>query len=152
MTTALTLTLPTLTLPPGWRCTADAELGILLTALAPCPGTSGVVPAIRLELEPVTGSWNQWVTGTERGLAERVPGFVLEVTRAGYRRFGHRRGLRRIVTEQWLWAVDGLGLTLSGSCAERDHAAHTACFAAVAASARPGVSSPGSGHPAAGRW
>lgn len=143
---------PTLTLPPGWRCTADADLGILLTALAPCPGSSGVVPSIRLEVEPVTGAWGRWVAETERGLAERVPGLELEIRAthrrerrrraggegAGYRRFRHRRAARRLVTEQWLWMVGGLGLTLSGSCAERDRAAHATCFAAVAATFRPG--------------
>lgn len=132
---------PRISIPVSWRASADLEHGVLVSALAPVPGRHGVVPSLRLEVEPVKVPPRQWYDDTVADLAARLPDFGLddeevsdlEGREACYRRFAHRRAGRDVVTEQWAWWVDGLGFTLSGTVAREDHAELGELFEEVAA-------------------
>jgi hypothetical protein len=132
---------PRIHLPVGWRASTDLEHGVLVSALAPRAGRSGVVPSLRLEVEPVKVLPRQWYDDAVAELGVRLPGFELdheEIYDLGdhetcSRRFTHRRAGHDLVTEQWAWWFDGLGFTLSGCVAREDHAEHDELFGAVAA-------------------
>ena len=132
---------PRIRTPVGWRTSADLERGVLVSALAPRTGRHGVVPSLRLEVEPVKVPPRQWYDDTVADLAARLPGFEVhdeEIYDLGgeeacYRRFTHHRAGHDVVTEQWAWWVDGLGFTLSGCVAREDQAEHAGLFEAVAA-------------------
>lgn len=132
--------------PPGWRCTCDPGGGVLLRVRAPHPGLSGVVPLLRLDIEPVRVSWRAWREDDLADLAARRTDFALAeedeyeqgVRDVGFRRYTYRRGVDVLVCEQWAWLVEGVGHTLTGTAAHEDLDAVADVFAVVAGSFDPG--------------
>jgi hypothetical protein len=136
---------PALTPPPGWRCVADPDHGLLLRALAPVTGSSGVVPSLRLELEPVLGGTDAWHAETVAGLESRLShvdhdlegDYELAGRVVRYRRLAHRRAGRELITEQWAWPVRGAGFLLTATVARAEYADYGEVFESVAATFDP---------------
>jgi hypothetical protein len=54
-----------------------------------------------------------------------------------YRRFAHRVGLAALVSDQWAWLTDGVGVTLTCTVAREDYADYCDVFEAVAETVDP---------------
>ena len=81
-----------------------------------------------------------WRDTTMAELAQRLPGFALEDAdtfdlgdhRVAYRRFAHTSGAADVLSEQWAWLVDGVGVTLTCSVAREDYPAYCDVFERIA--------------------
>jgi hypothetical protein len=108
-------------LPKGWQTRADRAAGVLVRARPPDAARSGVPPEIVLRSQPVADDLRTWRRDALAALAAQLEEFELEdedddelTSRpARYHRFGHRLGSTHLITEQWSWLVDGLGVTLT---------------------------------------
>jgi hypothetical protein len=136
-----------LALPARWRRSADPERGVLVTARCPVTGPSGVVPLIRLEVQPVTSTLHAWREEDLRTTAARRTDFELddeddyelEGRGVAYRRFGFRRGADDLLCEQWAWLVGTSGYVLTCTVGRADYADFCDLFEAVAATFDPGI-------------
>lgn len=142
-----------LSVPRHWVTHADPEQAIALAARAPRRLASGFAPELVLRAVAVTGDPAPWRT---RALV--APGLGLEQFEVeeiedddelagrpvGYRRYGHRVGAVDVVCEQWVWVVDGLGVSFTGTVARVDYADYADVFESIASTievtpaARPG--------------
>jgi hypothetical protein len=137
-------------LPATWRRTSDPDRGVLVAARGPVAGPSGVVPLVRLEVCPVTGTLPAWRERDLRVVTSRRADFELEDEddyelgdhAVSYRRFGYRRGSDDLVCEQWAWLIERCGYTLTGTVGRADHADYGELFEAVASSFSPPLCSP----------
>jgi hypothetical protein len=136
---------PAIILPPRWRCTCDPARGVVVVARQASVPPSGVPPELVLCRTAVDGSLASWRARALVGLAERLDAFDLEDEddveldgrEAAYRRFGHRDGFADLVSDQWAWLVDGLGVTLTCTVAREDYADYCEVFEAVAETVDP---------------
>jgi hypothetical protein len=89
-------------------------------------------------VEEDLGTWRAEAVGA---LARQLPAFALEDRdaydlgdhRVIYSRFAHRLGSTELLSEQWAWLVDRLGVTLTCTVAREDYPAFCDLFEAVAA-------------------
>lgn len=131
---------PAILLPPRWRRTSDPEHGVVVAARQASLPPSGVRPELILRLTPVEDSLAEWRARAVDRLRERLDAFDLEDAdeveldgrEAAYRRFAHRDGLADVVSDQWAWLVDGVGVTLTCTVAREDYADYCDVFEAVA--------------------
>ena len=132
-------------IPAGWRCSADPDRGVLVSARCPVAAPSGVVPLIRLEVRPVPGTLHQWREEDLAATAARRTDFELDDEDdydlngwdVAYRRFGFRRGTDDLLCEQWAWLAEGVGYTLTCTVGRGDYADYADLFEAVAATFDP---------------
>ena len=132
---------PPILLPPRWHRTCDPERGVVVAARQASLPPSGVRPELVLCRSPVDdGSLAAWRERALDELAELLDAFDLEDEddveldghEAAYRRFAHRAGLADVVSDQWAWLVDGVGVTLTCTVAREDYADYCDVFEAVA--------------------
>jgi hypothetical protein len=129
-----------ITLPAGWARRSDPDRGVLLAARSPSPTASGVRPEVTLRCVPVAEDLATWRDLALAELGDRLVDFevedaddyTLDGRPVAYRRFAHRVALVDVVCEQWSWAVDGLGVTLTGSVAREDYPAYCEVFEQIA--------------------
>ncbi len=118
-----------LVVPPRWRRRSDPDHGVLVSARSPVLPASGVRPEVVLACTRVDQGLAAWRDEAMRELALRLDDldvededvFDLMDHEVAYRRFAHRRGAADIVSEQWAWVVDTLGVTLTCSVAREDY-------------------------------
>lgn len=149
-----------LSVPRHWVTHADPEQGIALAARAPRRLASGFAPELVLRAVLVPGDPGLWRTralvapdsGLEQFEVEEIDDDELSGRPVGYRRFGHRIGAVAVVCDQWVWVVDGVGVTFTGSVARADYADYADVFESIAATievtpvARPGSAPRGEGR------
>lgn len=145
-----------LSVPRHWVTHADPEQAIALAARAPRRLASGFAPELVLRAVLVSGDPAQWRTralvapgsGLEQFEVEEIDDDDEIAGRpVGYRRFGHRVGAVDVICEQWVWVVDGVGVTFTGSVARADYADYADVFESIAATIEvTPVARPGSGH------
>ena len=136
---------PPILLPPRWHRTSDPGRGIVVAARQASLPPSGVRPELVLCRTGVEDSLTAWRARALAGLAELLDAFELEDEDdvevdgrdAAYRRFAHRHGLADVVSEQWAWLVDGVGVTLTCTVAREDYADYCDVFEAVAETVEP---------------
>jgi hypothetical protein len=106
---------------------------------APGAHGSGVAPRLEHRTQPHDGSLAAWRDLVARA-DEGRPGFDLEdedtFELAGhaveYRRFGHTVAGVHVLSDQWLWVVDGVGHQLLGTVAAEEYASYCDVFESVA--------------------
>jgi hypothetical protein len=119
-------------MPRRWVRIGDAYV-------APGVHGSGLAPRLEHRSEPWRGSLDGWAArmgGADRGR----PGFDLEdedVFELGghevaYRRFGHELDGVPVLSDQWLWVVEGAAHQLVGSVAADEYADYCDVFESVA--------------------
>jgi hypothetical protein len=136
---------PPILLPPRWHRTSDLERGVVVAARQASLPPSGVRPELVLCRTQVDDSLTAWRERALDGLAERLDAFDLEDRddveldghEAAYHRFAHRDGLADVVSDQWAWLVDGVGVTLTCTVAREDYADYYDVFEAVAETVDP---------------
>lgn len=128
------------TLPQGWHQRTDPDTGILIAARPQEPPPSGHVPEVVVRTVAVSDDLLEWRDAAQVELADRLPDFALEDAdtyplgehEVDYRRFSHDVGGTDVVTEQWSWAVDGIGVTLTCTTARADYAIYADLFEQIA--------------------
>ncbi len=131
-----------LELPAGWRESTDPDHGILVCARAATTQSSGFVPTVVLDTEPVDVPLDRWQRVSRAQLASLVEDFDEEDSadfRLGgeevhYRRIAFRSQDHDLLCEQWCWLINGVGFTLSATVARQDFADYADLFENVAAS------------------
>lgn len=132
-------------LPPSWRRTSDPARGVLVAARPPGVPASGVPPTVRLCCQRVAEQLGPWRHRSLTELALRVDDFELEDEDdyeadghdVAYRRFAHRADGVDLLSDQWAWLVDGLGVTLTCSVAREDYADWCDVFEVIAETVDP---------------
>ncbi|MCL2543403.1 MAG: hypothetical protein FWE71_13245 [Nocardioidaceae bacterium] len=142
-----------LELPPGWLKRADPDTGVAVRSRPRRHHADGVPPEIVVRSRPVEDGLAEWRRETLDALARQLDRFEVEdedsydlgMQRVHYHRFGHRLGVAELITEQWSWLVDGLGVTLTCTVARQDYAAYCDLFEDVAATVevRPALNAAG---------
>ena len=120
------------TMPRRWRRVRGGYL-------APGVHGSGLAPRLEHRAEPFDGDLDAWRRLVSDADAAR-PDHDLEdedVFELGghdvvYRRFGHGVTGVPVLSDQWLWVVDGLGHQLLGTVAADDYADYCDVFESVA--------------------
>lgn len=133
-------------LPASWQQRSDPERGVLVKARATSVPDSGVRPELTLRCTRVSADLAGWRAEALAELGRCLDDFEVEDEDdydldgrpVAYRRFAHRVAQADIVSEQWAWVVDGLGVTLTGTVARADYPAYCDLFEAVAETVDPG--------------
>jgi hypothetical protein len=120
---------------------------VLVTARAGRVPASGVRPELTLRCVPVSDELAPWRATAMARLAEQLDDFDLEDQDdleldgrpVAYRRFAHRGATADLVSDQWAWVHDGLGVTLTGTVAREDYAHYCDVFEAVAETFEPAL-------------
>ena len=107
--------------------------------LAPGVHGSGLAPRLEHRAEPFDGDLDAWHRQVAEADASR-PDLELEDEDAFelgghdvvYRRFGHAVSGVPVLSDQWLWVVDGLGHQLLGTVATDEYADYCDVFESVA--------------------
>lgn len=128
------------TLPDRWHRREQPAHGIVVAARPRTMPASGYCPEIVVACTPVTDDLRAWREEAMAALSGQLPGFALEeaeeyllgVHVVAYRLFEHRFGTADVLSEQWAWLVDGLGVTLTCSVAREDYPTFCELFEAVA--------------------
>ncbi|MEQ6902785.1 hypothetical protein [Nocardioides sp. YIM 152588] len=130
-----------LSLPPRWATRRQLPHGVVVAArpLDPGPGPvpEVVVRAVAVD-EPDLATWRERAL---RELADHAVDLALEdddtFDLAGrtvrYHRFAHRVGPDDLLSEQWSWWQDGVGVTLTGSVARTAYVLYCDLFEEIAA-------------------
>ncbi|GAA3829936.1 hypothetical protein [Nocardioides panacisoli] len=129
------------TVPARWHRREDLKHGVVVAARARAAPPSGHPPELVVRCAAVEESLATWRAGAIAALARQLPAFALEdrdefdlgEQPVAYHRFGHRLGTLELLSEQWAWLVDGLGVTLTCTAAREDYPAFCDLFEAVAA-------------------
>jgi hypothetical protein len=127
-------------LPTSWRRRLPAAHGVLLSARATVLPASGVPPEATVRCVAVDTDLRSWRVAATDELAERLVDFELEDVdefelqgrAVVYQRFAHRLGAADVLSDQWAWLADGLGVTLTCSVARADYADFCDVFEAIA--------------------
>ena len=100
---------------------------------------SGLAPLLEHRSEPFAGSLEAWRLQVCAADSARLDLDVedddcFEVAGHGcvYRRLGHTVGRVPVLTDQWLWVVDGVGHQLVGTVAAADYEDYCDVFESVA--------------------
>ncbi|GAA4819471.1 hypothetical protein ACFQ0K_10830 [Nocardioides caeni] len=128
-------------LPRSWSSERDPARGLLAAARSREVPPSGFAPELTLHSTPVEATLEEWRAASIADLAGQVVDLDVEDTdtydvdgvAVSYVRFGHRVGGRDVVSEQWAWRVDGVGVTLTGTVARVDYLDYGDLFEEVAA-------------------
>lgn len=139
--------------PQGWPTRRDPGRGIVLAARAPAerwgqpldeaPGGAGAPTVVlRVVDVPAEEDLEAWRARALQELADATDAFSLEDDDAfdlegaptHYHRFAHRDGFTELLTEQWCWRVDGLGVTMSCTVATEQYPLYCDLFEEIAAS------------------
>ncbi|WP_141014567.1 hypothetical protein [Nocardioides sambongensis] len=135
--------------PRGWPTRRDAARGIVLAARAPggAPGGVGaatvVVRAVDVP-EPGLGAWrsralDDLARSTDAFTLEDDDSYDLADQPVRYHRFAHRDGFTELLSEQWCWWVDGVGITVSCTVGTELYPLYCELFEEVADSVRIGA-------------
>ncbi len=127
-------------LPATWRRRAAPAHGVVVTARSTVLPASGVHPELTLRCVPVDTELERWRDESLRELSDRLIDFDVEDDdvfdlighRVAYHRFAHRLGAADVLSDQWAWLVDGLGVTLTCSVAREDYPDYCDVFEAIA--------------------
>ena len=130
------------TVPARWHRRADPEHGILVAARSRTVPESGQCPEIVVRCALVDDGLRAWRAEAVNQLADQLHAFALEDDDefdlgphpVAYHRFAHRLGSAELLSEQWAWLVEGLGVTLTCTVAREDYLAYCDLFEAVAES------------------
>lgn len=128
------------TVPARWHRRDDPEHGVLVAARSRTVPGSGQRPEIVVRCALVDDDLRTWRGEAMQALADQLHAFALEDEdefdlgphRVAYRRFAHRLGSAELLSDQWAWLVDGLGVTLTCTVAREDYLAYCDLFEAVA--------------------
>lgn len=128
-------------LPPDWQTRSHPEAGVVLRSRPRRRPRAGVPPEIVVRSRSVEDDLATWRCEAVRAVSAQLDGFELEdedeydlgAHRVRYHRFGHRLGTAELISEQWSWLVDGLGVTLTCTVARQEYAAYCDLFEDVAA-------------------
>lgn len=133
-----------LALPQRWHLRRSTADDVVTAARSPVVPPSGIRPEVVLRCVPVDLDLDlgEWRRAALADLAGRLEGFALEDEDAfgigpydvRYARFAHRLGAADVIVEQWAWAVDGVGVTLTCSVAREDYEDYCDVFEGVAGS------------------
>ena len=106
---------------------------------APGVHGSGLAPRLEHRSEPFAGSLDAWrlqVSGADAARAdldlEDDDRFEVAGHDTVYRRFGRTVGRVPVLTDQWLWVVDGIGHQLVGTVAAAEYEDYCDVFESVA--------------------
>lgn len=127
-------------LPATWRRRTDPGHGVVVAARSTSLPPSGVRPELTLHCAPVDLPLGRWRREAMAELSRRLPGFDLEDDddfdldghEVAYRRFAHRLGAADLLSDQWAWVVDGVGVTLTCSVAREDYWDYCDVFESIA--------------------
>lgn len=129
-----------ISVPATWRRRSDPERGIAVNARAPALPASGVAPEVTVRCAVVDTDLRTWREEAIRELGRRLVDFELEDDDefdllglpVAYHRFAHRLGAADVLSDQWAWLSDGLGVTLTCSAARPDYPDYCDVFEAIA--------------------
>jgi hypothetical protein len=135
-----------ITLPKRWRRRADPGRGIVLDARAVLVPASGVPPAATVRCALVDTALATWRRRALAELGRRLVDFELEDddefdllgAPVAYHRFAHRLGAADVLSDQWAWLSEGVGVTLTCSGARVDYPDWCDVFEAIAETVRIG--------------
>ena len=104
--------------PSSWSAERDPGNGLLVAARSREAPASGFRPELSLRCSPVDGTLEEWRAAATVELGRRLEDlevededvYDLDGTPVSYARCGHRAGARDLVSEQWAWLVDGVGV------------------------------------------
>ena len=130
------------TMPPRW-------VRVHRHSSAPGVHGSGLAPRLEHRSEPFTGSLDDWRLQVVDADTIR-PDYDLEdddcFDVAGhesvYRRFGHTASGVSVLTDEWLWVVDGVAHLLLGTVAAEDYEDYCDVFESVAETFEPDAGRP----------
>jgi len=130
----------TLCLPSTWRRLSHLPHGVLVNARATTLSASGVPPEVVVRCAAVDMDLRSWRTGALQELSDLLVDFELEDddefemlgSPVAYHRFAHRLGSADVLSDQWAWLFDGLGVTLTCSVAREDYLDYCDVFEAIA--------------------
>lgn len=131
-------------LPASWRRRSSPAHGVVVSARSTVLPAGGVPPDATLRCAVVDTDLRTWRAAAITELSERLVDFAVEdddefdlLGRAvAYHRFAHRVGAADVLSDQWSWLVDGLGVTLTCSVARADYPDYCDVFEAIAATVR----------------
>ena len=120
------------TMPPRW-------VRVRRGYSAPGVHGSGLAPRLEHSCESFAGSlddWRQRVADSDASLPdydlEDDDCFEVAGHETAYRRFGHTVSGIPVLSDQWLWVVEGVGHLLLGSVAAEDYEDYCDVFESVA--------------------
>jgi hypothetical protein len=127
-------------LPATWRRRSSPAHGVVISARSTVLPASGVPPEATVRCAAVDTELRTWRAGAIDELAERLVDFELEDEdefellgrTTVYHRFAHRLGAADVLSDQWSWLADGLGVTLTCSVAREDYPDYCDVFEAMA--------------------
>ena len=136
----------TLCLPTTWRRLSHLPHGVVVNARATIVPASGVPPEVVVRCATVDADLHAWRAGAIQELSavlvdlevEDEDEFRLVGEPVAYHRFAHRLGSADVLSDQWSWLDDGLGVTLTCSAARVDYPAYCDVFEAIAETVRIG--------------
>ena len=127
-------------LPVTWRRRSALAHGVVVSARSTVLPASGVHPELTLRCVPVDTDLQTWRAEAIGELAARLLDFDVEDDDAfellgrpvAYHRFAHRLGSADVLSDQWAWLSDGLGVVLTCSVAREDYPDYCDVFEAIA--------------------
>jgi len=127
-------------LPATWRRRSALGHGVIVSARSAQLPASGVPPELTLRCTTVDTDLPRWRADAMHELARRLVDFDVEDDdtfdllglEVAYHRFAHRLGTADVLSDQWAWLVDGLGVTLTCSVAREDYPDYCDVFEAIA--------------------
>ena len=127
-------------LPVTWRRRSSPVHGVVVSARSAVLPGSGVLPELTLRCAAVDTDLPTWRAEAIGELAERLLDFDVEDDDAFellgrdvvYHQFAHRLGSADVLSDQWAWLSDGLGVVLTCSVAREDYPDYCDVFEAIA--------------------
>ncbi|HWM72799.1 MAG TPA: hypothetical protein VNQ53_03610 [Nocardioides sp.] len=127
-------------LPVTWRRRSALVHGVVVSARSTVLPDSGVPPELTLRCVPVDTDLRTWRAEAIAELAELVfdfevedeDAFELQGQEVAYHRFAHRFGSADVLSDQWAWLSDGLGVVLTCTAARADYPDYCDVFEAIA--------------------
>ena len=131
----------TLCLPRTWRRLPHLPHGVVVNARATFLPASGVPPEAVVRCATVDTDLHLWRADAVRELATALVDFEVEDDdtfdllgeQVTYHRFAHRLGSADVLSDQWAWLNNNLGVTLTCSAARVDYPVYCDVFEAIAA-------------------
>jgi hypothetical protein len=129
-----------ISLPVNWRRRPAPSHGVVVSARSSVLPDSGVHPELTLRCAVVDTGLLEWRTAAIGELSARLLDFDLEDddvfdllgNEVAYHRFAHRLGSADVLSDQWAWLAEGLGVTLTCSVAREDYPDYCDVFEAIA--------------------